>query len=294
VLTLAKESGDDLHRRLTGGPFDFRSAPHATFSAKGEGVVATLYASGKLVIQGADPEGFAAAWLKGDARGEPGSSPSTGAGAAAGPEVTAVGSDESGKGDYFGPLIVAAVRLEPDEAVALAGGEVRDSKKLTDDRALRIGAALRARFPHAIARLDPPAYNARHAALKNLNPMLAELHAQAIAELAAPGLYVVVDQFAAANVLEKALAGLDVELHQRPRAEELVVVAAASIIAREEFLLSLRRLSDEVGVDLCKGAGAPADAAAREYVQLHGAEALERVAKVHFKNTAKIPAGRAR
>jgi ribonuclease HIII len=277
---------------LTDGPFDFRGVPHASFSAKGEGVVVTLYTSGKLVIQGANPEGFVAAWLDDEARSQLGSS--THSAREAGPAELAVGSDESGKGDYFGPLVVAAVRLEPEEAEALAGGEVRDSKKLTDEKALRIGAALRARFPHAIARLDPPEYNARHAAVGNLNPMLAELHAQAIRELAQPGVRVIVDQFAAESVLEKALDGLDVRLLQRPRAEELVVVAAASIIAREEYLRSLARLTDEVGVDLSKGAGPPADAAARSYVQLHGFGALERVAKVHFKNTGKIPAGKAR
>jgi ribonuclease HIII len=284
VLTLQKERGDDLRRRLADGPFELRSVPHADFSAKGEGVVATLYTSGKLVIQGADPEGFAAAWLGEDARGATRTQPKHDAG----PAETAVGSDESGKGDYFGPLVVAAVRLEPDEAEALAQGTVCDSKKLTDERALQIGAALRERFPHAIARLDPPEYNARHAELKNLNPMLAALHAEAIAELARPGMRVIVDQFAAAPVLEKALADLDVRLHQRPRAEEITAVAAASVLAREEFLLSLRRLSEECGADLCKGAGAPADEAARRVVALHGPEGLGRVAKLHFKNTGRV------
>ncbi len=285
VVVLRGERGEGLRRRLSEGPFDFRSVPHAAFSARGEGVVATLYRSGKLVIQGADPEGFAAAWLDEGTRRQMGT---TEPAAAARPAETAVGSDESGKGDYFGPLVVAAVRLDPDEMEALAGGDVRDSKKLTDERALRIGAALRQRFPHAIARLDPAEYNDRHAAVKNLNPMLAELHAQAITELAGPDMHVVVDQFAAASVLERALAGQNLRLHQRPRAEELTVVAAASIIAREEFLLSLRRLSDEVGVDLPKGAGPAADEAARRFVQLHGADALGRATKLHFKNTGRV------
>jgi ribonuclease HIII len=253
----------------------------------------TLYRSGKLVIQGPDPEGFVDAWLDDRARDEV---PRRGTEAAPhGPAETTVGSDESGKGDFFGPLVVAAVRLEPHEAEALSGGEVTDSKKLSDDQALRIGAALRERYPHAIEKLDPPEYNATHARVKNLNPMLAELHARAIARLAVPGVHVVVDQFAAARVLERALAAQpgceQLRLHQRPRAEEITVVAAASIIAREEFLLSLARLSDEFGVDLHKGAGTPVDRAARRFVGVHGTEALGRVAKVHFKNARKLAGG---
>ena len=139
-----------------------------------------------------------------------------------------------------------------------------------------------------MAVLEPADYNARDAELRNLNPLLAALHAQVIGELAQPGMAVVVDQFAKASEMERALEGTGVNLVQRPRAEELPVVAAASLIAREQFLVSLRRLSDESGVELPKGAGEPVDRAAREFVGLHDLEALGGVAKLHFKNTAKL------
>jgi ribonuclease HIII len=143
-----------------------------------------------------------------------------------------------------------------------------------------------------VARLDPPEYNAAHARLRNLNPLLAELHANVIAQLATPGMRVVVDQFAADGVLRRALAGQDVALEQRPRAESAeVAVAAASLIAREEFVRALAELSETWGIDLAKGAGAPTDRAARRFVALHGADKLGEVAKLHFRTTAKITGG---
>lgn len=284
VLQLAPSRAADVQRALAAARFEFRNTPHALFSAKGEGVVVTHYTSGKLVIQGANPEAFVLAYI--DPSASVALAPSRATPTTT--DETVVGSDESGKGDYFGPLVVAAVRLEPGLARALAGGEVRDCKTMSDEGVLRVGGALRAKVPFAIARLDPPDYNAEHARVGNLNPMLAALHAQAIAQLASPGMHVIVDQFGNASLLENALRKLEVRLEQRPRAEEILVVAAASVIAREQFLIALQELSDEHAIDLAKGAGDPVDRAARRFVELHGLEKLGRVAKLHFKNTHKL------
>lgn len=268
--------------------FEFRGVPHSLFSARGPDLVATLYKSGKLVLQGADPEGFAARFLEGD----PGLAGRPAEARAAPTAVTTVGTDESGKGDYFGPLVVAGVRLTPELAEALAGGEVRDCKLLGDASVLRIGAALRLRVPFAIRRLDPPDYNTAHARLKNLNPLLAGLHAEVIGELAEPGVRVVVDQFADPRLVAGALGELDVDLVQKTRAESSELsVAAASILARAEFLAALKDLSAEWGVELAKGAGAPTDTAGRRFIAAHGAARLGEVAKLHFRNTLKIGAG---
>ena len=293
VIELPAKLGAALEKRLAAGAFSFRATPHALFSAQGEGVVATHYRSGKLVIQGEHPEVFAASYL-GAVDVAPAKPQRTGREQPASDAETMIGSDESGKGDYFGPLVVAAVRLDAELAGKLAGGEVRDCKLMSDDSVMRVGAALRANVPHAIARLDPPAYNAEHARVRNLNPMLAGLHAQAIRELASPGMYVVVDQFAKEAVLLKALDGLEIRLEQRVRGEEILAVAAASVIAREQFLLALHELSEEFAIDLAKGAGPPVDKAARQFVALHGREKLGCVAKLHFKNSLKLPGGGAR
>jgi ribonuclease HIII len=293
VLKVPAARGAEIERRLLEQRFEFRSAPYALFSAKGEGVVVTHYTSGKFVVQGDHPETFVETYL-GVACASPSAKPTPRAAdpfAPQGSEVITIGSDESGKGDYFGPLIVAAVRVTPELSKKLEGGEVRDCKLMNDASVLRVGAALRANVPHAIARLDPPAYNAEHARVKNLNPMLAALHALAVRELltgAEPGVRVVIDQFGNESLLRKALAGTAIQLEQRHRGEEELAVAAASVIAREQFLAALHELSEEYAIDLAKGAGSPVDAAARRFVQLHGPDKLGAVAKLHFKNTQKL------
>ena len=110
----------------------------------------------------------------------------------------------------------------------------------------------------------------------------------AITKLARPGIRVLVDKFANASLLDTRLSKLGIRLEQRVRAEAYAAVAAASIIAREQFLTALKQLSDDEGVDLHKGAGSPVDKSANNFVQLHGMQGLTRVAKLHFKNTQKI------
>lgn len=294
VVKLSPRVAPAMQAELARANFEFRSVPHALFSAKGAGVVATFYASGKLVVQGDGAQLFVARYAGGAASA---ASATSGANATGSANTDAddpstqgplVGSDECGKGDYFGPLVACAVRLTPEESAQLRTGGVRDSKTLSDDACIRLGGALRSRFAHAIARLDPPEYNATYARVKNVNAVLADLHAQAIRELAEPGDRVLVDKFADEKLLRERLRGVDIELLQRVRAEAITAVAAASIIAREEFLTALHALSEDVAVDLHKGAGEPVDVAGRRFVALHGRAELARVAKLHFKNTQRV------
>ena len=288
VLRVAPARAAALRARFAEAAFEFRSVPHALFSVKGEGVVATLYSSGKFVVQGPDPARFAEQWLAGAGakpvvrKSEPAATHATH------DDLPLVGSDECGKGDYFGPLVVCAVRLEPAQTAELRGSQVRDSKTLNDEACLRLGAALRSRYAYAIEKLDPPEYNATWKRPGQLNQMLADLHAKAIRRLARPGDHALVDKFADEKLVASRLADLDLHLEQRVRAESVPAVAAASIIAREAFLEALKQLSDEAAVHLAKGAGDPTDRAAREYVKLHGFEGLGKVAKLHFKNTQKL------
>lgn len=289
-----------LRARLSGGGFEHRTVPHAEFSVKGEGVVATLYTSGKFVVQGPDPAAFVARWTDLDPAAAaprrsrssaPGSSGSASKGAGDAPivlEPPVTGSDEAGKGDYFGPLVVAAVRADADTLVRLEELGVADSKTLTDGRALKLGAMLRAEVPYAVRRVDPNEYNALYPEYPALNPMLADLHAEVVGQLAGAGENVVVDQFERRGLVRERLAPFGVRLTEVPRAERHAAVAAASIIARQEFLLGLAELSEDFGVPLHKGAGAPTDAAGRRLVEEQGEEALRGAAKLHFKNTAKI------
>ena len=293
VLKLAPKEQTALEGNLSQGAFEHRSVPHARLSVKGEGVVATLYSSGKLVVQGADPEAFTERFVgRSDPAGRKKTSSSakksTGALVPTGRVI--VGSDEAGKGDYFGPLVVCALRLPPEHRDGVARSDVTDSKKLTDEQALRMAPVLRESFACSVQVLDPPRYNEVHAREKNLNPMLADLHAAAIREIAEEGDVVLVDRFAREELVASRLRGLPIDLVQAPRAEKEPAVAAASVIARAEFLLRLRELSEEFAVDLHKGAGAPTDKAGKRFLAIHGVEKLGAVAKLHFKNTRKIGA----
>ena len=280
TIVLKADAIAALRARLNDAGFEFRRLDHAHFQARGEGVVVSAYRSGKVVVQGSGTEAFL------DAHGfaEP---------AAPALKGPVAGSDESGKGDYFGPMTVAAVVVAPGQADDLARLGVRDSKQMGDAAALRAAAAIRRTLPHAVRVLAPKEYNARHAAEGNVALFLSTLHAEAIAEAvkAAKGCdRVVIDQFTFAERLEGALKkeGVHLPVEIRPRAEDNPAVAAASVLARAEFLIGLRELGNEFGTELPKGAGDPVERVARDIFRAGGMEALASVAKVHFKTTKRV------
>ena len=211
-----------------------------------------------------------------------------------------VGCDESGKGDYFGPLVSAAVYVEPDAAERLGELGVQDSKTLSDKRVRALAPQIRALTRHALTTVAPPRYNELYAELRSrrrrLNHLLAWAHARSIEDLIEAGLhpaYAIVDQFAAdANVIEHAVLTetreRELRVVQYPRAEADVAVAAASVLAREAFIGWLDRAGDRVGVPLPKGASPAVIAAAQEIVRSGGEEALATVAKLHFATTAAV------
>lgn len=295
VAKLSPALGRELEAALGRGLFEFRSVPYARFSARGEGVVVTLYTSGKLVVQGAEAQAFWLRYLPSRPAAE-GAAPvraeAPGRVHIEGPVVSTlptVGSDETGKGDLLGPLVVVALRLPPGEGQKLKQSGVTDSKLLTDARARELGGALESHYQTGVVRLDPAEYNAAYARTPNLNVLLADCHQRAIRQVAQPGDRVVVDQFGPAVRLEEALASAQVELEQRPRAELYEpAVAAASVVARALFLEALDELSERFAIQLRKGAGTPADQAARAFMRLHGRERLGEVAKLHFKNVGRL------
>jgi ribonuclease HIII len=285
VVELEPVQQDRLLRALEGEFLEQRTVAHARASVRGQGFIATLYRSGKLVVQGDDVASFRERYLADLAV-----APAREAGPIVVGERVLIGSDEAGKGDYFGPLVVVAVRADPSERSELVQAGVADSKTLSDERIRILAPALERRYTFASEVLLPEEYNRTYGTYPSLNPLLAELHARVIRRLAQPGLLVLVDKFADERLVTSRLAGLELELHQRTKAEREPVVAAASIIARNLFLEGLKSLSEEFAVELHKGAGDPTDRSAREFVKLHGTAALAKVAKLHFKNTQKVRA----
>jgi len=199
-----------------------------------------------------------------------------------------IGTDEAGKGDYFGYLVVAAVYLEPHHEDALRAIGVRDSKRMSDGAARRAAHAVKAQVPCDVVRISPRRYNELYIKLRNLNRLLAWGHARAIENLLerAPARVVISDQFGDEQFLQQALMrkGRQVRLVQMPRAEQDVAVAAASILARAEFLDTLEALSRRVGVTLPKGSTHVIETA-KELWRRGGDELLGEVAKLHFRVT---------
>ncbi|HEY8498046.1 MAG TPA: ribonuclease HIII [Limnochordales bacterium] len=212
--------------------------------------------------------------------------------------VARAGLDESGKGDYFGPLVaVAAAVTAPELERELAHLGVTDSKRLSDGRCLELAKELAARLPFEAVVIGPPRYNQLWERLGNVNRILAWAHARALENLLArvEVQVVVADQFARdPQRLGRALMerGRRVELRQHPRAEADLAVAAASVLARARFLRELQRLSREAGLPLPKGA-TEVEEAARELWRRGGMEALGRFAKLHFAITRRVVQGEA-
>ena len=203
-----------------------------------------------------------------------------------------IGTDEAGKGDYFGPLVVAGVYATEQTAILLRQIGVRDSKTLSDKRIAAMGVEIRNTCPVSIVAIGPERYNQLYAKIRNLNRLLAWAHARVIENLLEKLTCerAVSDQFGDEQYLRRALLekGKRIQLVQRHRAEDDLAVGAASIIARREFVRRLQQLSQAVGVELAKGAGPPVLVSARRFVEQHGGEALSTVAKLHFKTTQQI------
>ena len=209
-----------------------------------------------------------------------------------------VGTDEAGKGDYFGSLAVAGVYVDAETREILHGLGVRDGKQLSDSQVQKLAQEMWLRCGDKISRfsLEPTQYNERYTLFgrsgRNLNHLLASLHAKVIQDLlkCVDCRYVLVDRFAKEEVLETELQialNPNLRLVQMPKAESDIAVAAASIIARDIFLRQLEQLSKEYQIQLPKGASQVIDTG-KQFVKQHGAESLRHVAKLHFRTTTDI------
>ncbi|MBT3786548.1 ribonuclease HIII [bacterium] len=214
-------------------------------------------------------------------------------------DVPWMGSDESGKGDVFGPLVCAGVVLLPADTDYLIASGFRDSKALTSGK---IGDLVKKIFRlgtdrYYILSLKPSKYNDLYDQFKsqekNLNHLLGWMHATVIKELVKknPNAEIaVVDQFSKTDHVGGLLgpAGDKINLIQRTRAESNLAVAAGSILARNELLRWHSSQKEELGYSLPLGAGPQTINAGKRYVAEHGVNALRNVAKMHFKTIGQI------
>jgi ribonuclease HIII len=207
---------------------------------------------------------------------------------------THIGIDESGKGDYFGPLVIAGVCIEPDDEMQLIKAGVKDSKLISDSQVVPIAEKIKTLVSekrYDIIHIGPEKYNDLYARIRNLNKLLAWGHAKVLENLLekSPCNLAVCDQFGDESYINKALMekGRGIELIQMVRAEADLAVAAASILARDTFLRKLKILSEKYGITLPKGSTHVINPA-RKFVDIHRESELGKVAKLHFKTTEKV------
>ena len=204
-----------------------------------------------------------------------------------------IGLDESGKGDYFGPLVIGAVFVDEQIEDRLIALGVRDSKLLTDNRMLVMAEEIKSLCPHFVVPIEPKRYNELYAKVKNLNRLLAWGHAWTLENMLEKVScdLAVVDKFGDELYLRKVLRekGRKITVVQQTRAEEDTAVAAASILARARFVRQMEQLSKKVGKTLPKGASDPwIVVIGRELIAEHGKDILNEIAKLHFKTTEAI------
>lgn len=203
-----------------------------------------------------------------------------------------IGTDESGKGDFFGPLVIAGFFLPDGGDEVLRELGVKDSKRTSDNRAREIAGILRAGYVCSVVAIGPEKYNELYAKFRNLNRLLAWGHARVIENILerVDCERALTDQFGSKSLVLDALMkkGRSIELVQQPRAEEDMAVAAASILARAEFLDRLKALSRDAGIELPKGAALFVEEAGVRLVKASGPDALNRYAKLHFKTAARV------
>ena len=276
--------------------YEFRVVPYARFAAEKEKTNVVFYDSGKLVVQGKGTQEFVEFVLEPEILKEA----RLGYEAVLDPELLLprFGVDESGKGDFFGPLCVAGAYINASVVNAWKDAGVRDSKMIGSDRRIKELAELIRDTPGCVTTVVPignEAYNRLQFKMKSVNSLLAWGHARVIENLMLqkhrmnpPPVRAISDQFAAnKDVVAKAMMSLgrEIELVQKHRAEADLAVAAASILARNEFVTRLGAMEKQYGMLLPKGASAAVDAAAKEFVSRFGAESLPKVAKMHFRTS---------
>jgi ribonuclease HIII len=275
-----------------------RQVPYARFAGEKDKTNVVFYESGKLVVQGKGTQEFVEFVLEPEVLQQA----KLGYEAVLNPELLLprIGVDESGKGDFFGPMCVAGVYVNEPVLAAWQDAGVRDSKNISSDKKIAALAKLIKETPGCVTTVVPignEAYNRLYAKMGSVNAVLAWGHARVIENLMGqrhrmnpPPVRAISDQFAASKrVVENALMamGRELDLVQRHKAEEDLAVAAASILAREEFVRRLAGLGKELGVELPKGAGPNVDAVARDLVQSQGAEVLGKVSKMHFRTALR-------
>jgi ribonuclease HIII len=292
---LTTEQAANLRRLVQELGFEFSPKQYTLFFAQKNKLSVAVYEKGpKVLIQGKGVEEFVQFELEPKILGEA----KLGYEEVHSPEMFEphFGVDESGKGDFFGPLVIAGVYVDRGIARKLIDDGVQDSKRIGSDARIRALAETIRKTSiglHDVVLVGPAKYNELYEKFGNLNKLLAWGHARVIENLLGKKPDCprsLSDQFADARMIEQSLFrhGQKIQIQQRPRAESDIAVAAASILAREAFINWLEREGKKLGVRLERGVSTAVKTTAQKLVESRGADGLRQVAKVHFRTAHAV------
>ena len=292
---LTRDQTSKLRTLLAESGFQFSAKQYTLFFAQKNNLSVAVYEKGpKVLVQGKGAEEFVQFELEPKILGEA----KLGYDEVHSPEMFEAhfGVDESGKGDFFGPLVVAGVYVDRGIARKLIDAGVQDSKRIGSDARIRVLAeTIRKRTAGLIETvlIGPERYNELYQKFGNLNKLLGWGHARVIENLLAKKSdcpRALSDQFADARVIEQSLLrhGRKIDIEQRTKGESDIAVAAASILAREAFINWLERRGKELGLRLERGVSANVKEAAKKLVEMNGPQVLRGLAKVHFRTAHEI------
>jgi len=294
TITLDAAQMEKLRGLLSGRGWESFDVAYARYAFRGRDCNVTAYESGKLVVAGKGTEEFVTMTLEPEVT----QAPALGYDAVHHPEwfEAHAGLDESGKGDLFGPVVAATVVGDRPAVEGWIAAGVRDSKRIADSQITKLDKLIRTTQGVAVATClcGMRKYNTLmlrpHA---NLNRLLAWQHATALTQALARKrvAWGLLDQFSKQPLTQRELARMgvgDFDLRMRTRAEEDPVVAAASVVARAEYVRQMHALSRKFGAPLQKGAGPLAKEQAAQVVARFGARALGDFAKLHFRTAYEV------
>ncbi len=203
-----------------------------------------------------------------------------------------IGTDESGKGDFFGPLVVAGVQVDKNNKQKFIELGIKDSKKLDDKKILMLANQIKANSVHSVVVITPVKYNELYFKFNNLNKLLAWGHARAIENILekSPCNYALADKFGDESLIKNALMqkGRSIVLNQMVRAESDIAVAAASVLARAEFVKRMQELELKYELQLSKGVSDKVIQQAKTFIAKYSFDRLNEIAKMHFKTVNEL------
>lgn len=203
-----------------------------------------------------------------------------------------IGIDESGKGDFFGPLCIAGVLVNEKNTEKFTNAGIKDSKKISDKKILELEKIIRANAIHSVVVISNNRYNELYANIKNLNKLLAWGHARVIENICEHNDcdYALSDKFGDESLIKSALMkyGRNIDLRQMVRAESDIAVAAASVLARATYVRKMAEMEIKYGIKFPKGCAPQVKDSAREFIVQYGKNKLSEVCKTHFKTYNEI------